>query len=80
MAIGEGTTPLPGNMAIGATGSTELAQKAEKFLAVSWRAMGINMNYAPCCDVNINPQNPVIGTRSFSEDPQEVARLGCGHG
>jgi beta-N-acetylhexosaminidase len=37
--------------------------------------MGINLNYAPCCDVNVNPQNPVVGTRSFGEDPEEVARL-----
>jgi beta-N-acetylhexosaminidase len=37
--------------------------------------MGININYAPSCDVNINPHNPVIGTRSFGETPQDVARL-----
>jgi beta-N-acetylhexosaminidase len=37
--------------------------------------MGINVNYAPSCDVNINPQNPVIGTRSFGEDVQSVAEL-----
>ncbi len=38
-------------------------------------AMGINIDYAPSCDVNINPLNPVIGTRSFGEDPQQVADL-----
>jgi beta-N-acetylhexosaminidase len=37
--------------------------------------MGINVNYAPSCDVNINPHNPVIGTRSFGEKPDEVARM-----
>jgi beta-N-acetylhexosaminidase len=75
MAIGEGTTPLPGNMALGATGSVELARKAGEVLGRELAAMGINVNYAPSCDVNINPQNPVIGIRSFGEDPAAVAQL-----
>lgn len=75
MAIGEGTTPLPGNMALGAAGSTELARKAGEVLGRELAAMGINMDYAPCCDVNVNPRNPVIGTRSFGEDPKQVALM-----
>jgi beta-N-acetylhexosaminidase len=75
MAIGEGTTPLPGNMALGATGSVDLARKTGEVLGRELAAMGINMNYAPCCDVNINPRNPVIGTRSFGEDPKQVALM-----
>jgi beta-N-acetylhexosaminidase len=75
MAVGEGTTPLPGNMALGATGSTELARRAGAVLGQELAAMGINVNYAPICDVNINPQNPVIGIRSFGENPKEVAFL-----
>jgi len=75
MAIGEGTTPLPGSMALGAAGSTDLARKAGEVLGRELSAMGINMNYAPCCDVNINPRNPVIGTRSFGEDPRQVAAM-----
>lgn len=75
IAIGEGTTPLPGNMALGATGSTELARKAGEVLGRELAAMGVNVNYAPICDVNINPQNPVIGIRSFGEDPAAVAEL-----
>ena len=75
MAVGEGTTPLPGNLALGATGSVELARQAGEVLGRELAAMGINLNYAPCCDVNVNPQNPVIGTRSFGEDPQKVANL-----
>jgi len=75
MAIGEGTTPLPGNMALGATGSTELARKAGAVLGQELAAMGVNVNYVPSCDVNINPYNPVIGTRSFGESPEAVARL-----
>jgi beta-N-acetylhexosaminidase len=75
MAIGEGTTPLPGNMALGAAGSPELARKAGAVLGQELAAMGINVNYAPSCDININPNNPVIGIRSFGEDPENVARL-----
>ena len=74
-AIGTGTTPLPGNMALGATGSTELARKAGAVLGQELAAMGVNVNYAPSCDVNINPQNPVIGIRSFGENPGMVAQL-----
>lgn len=75
MAVGEGTTPLPGNMALGATRSPELARQAGEVLGRELAAMGINVNYAPVCDVNVNPRNPVIGTRSFGEDPHLVARL-----
>lgn len=74
MAVGEGT-PLPGNMALGAARSAELARKAGEVLGREMSALGINVNYAPCADVNINPQNPVVGVRSFGEDPQLVAEL-----
>jgi len=76
VAIG-GTTPLPGNMALGATGSADLARRAGEVLGRELAAMGVNVNYAPVCDVNSNPRNPVIGVRSFGEDPAEVARLGA---
>ena len=75
MAIGEGTTPLPGNMALGATGSPDMARRAGEVLGRELAAMGVNVNYAPSCDVNINPQNPVIGIRAFGEDPTAVAQL-----
>jgi beta-N-acetylhexosaminidase len=75
LAIGEGTTPLPGNMALGAIGSAELARRAGEVLGRELAAMGVNVDYAPCADVNVNPQNPVVGVRSFGEDPAEVARL-----
>jgi beta-N-acetylhexosaminidase len=75
MAIGNGTTPLSGNMALGATGSPQLARKAGAVLGRELAAMGVNVNYAPSCDVNINPHNPVIGIRSFGEDPTAVAKL-----
>jgi beta-N-acetylhexosaminidase len=74
MAVGDGT-PLPGNMALGATGSEDLAYRAGRVLGSELAAMGVNVNYAPCVDVNVNPFNPVVGVRSFGENPEEVARL-----
>jgi beta-N-acetylhexosaminidase len=74
MAFGDGT-PLPGNMALGATRSLELARKAGEVLGRELAAIGVNVNYAPCADVNINPNNPVVGVRSFGEDPKLVGEL-----
>lgn len=70
-----GTTPFPGNMALGATRSEDLAGKVGRAMGIELAAMGINVNYAPVCDVNINPHNPVIGPRSFGENPALVAKL-----
>ena len=72
----EGVTVFPGNMALGATGSEELARLSAAVIARELRILGINFNFAPVVDVNNNPANPVIGVRSFGSDPQEVARLG----
>ncbi len=75
LAIGEEVTLFPGNMALVATGSAELAYRAGEVIGRELAAMGINVNYAPVCDVNTNPWNPVIGVRSFGEDPYQVAEL-----
>jgi beta-N-acetylhexosaminidase len=75
MAIGEGVTLLPGNLALGAADSPELARAAGTVLGLELAAMGVNVDFAPSCDVNINPLNPVIGTRSFGENPKSVAAL-----
>lgn len=75
----EGATVLPGNMALGATGSTELAERAGEITAVELAAVGVNLNFAPVMDVNNNPQNPVIGRRSFGESPELVSRLGVAY-
>lgn len=75
-AITSGTTELPGNMALGATRSPELARAAGRVLGRELLAMGINMNFAPVLDVNINPENPVVGIRSFGDDPLLVGELG----
>jgi beta-N-acetylhexosaminidase len=69
-------TQFPGNMAIGATGSTDNAAAVAHAMAGELRAIGINMNLAPVVDTNSNPDNPVIGIRSFGSDPQAVARYG----
>ena len=69
------TTPFPGNMALGATGSERLTYKVGRAIGKELSAVGINIDFAPVCDVNSNPLNPVIGTRSFGEDPKLVARL-----
>lgn len=71
-----GETVLPGNMAIGATGSEEYARRAAEVTASEMMALGFNMNLAPVLDINNNPRNPGIGVRSFGEDVSLVARLG----
>lgn len=69
-------TVFPGNMAIGATRSEEYAAQTASIMGKELSSLGINMNFAPTLDVNINPENPVIGIRSFGEDPDLVSRLG----
>ena len=70
-----GATSFPTAMAIAATGRDEDAFDVARAIGREARAVGIHVNFAPTVDVNINPNNPVIGTRSFGEDPQRVARL-----
>ncbi|WP_053362837.1 glycoside hydrolase family 3 protein [Bacillus sp. FJAT-27251] len=69
-------TDFPGNMALGAARSGELAEKVGKAIGEELHALGINMNFAPVLDVNNNPDNPVIGVRSFGENPELVGDLG----
>ena len=68
---------VPGNMALGAVGKPEYAYEAARISGVELRQMGINLNFAPCVDVNNNPANPVVGVRSFGENPELVAVLGA---
>jgi beta-N-acetylhexosaminidase len=70
-----GGTAFPGNMALGAAGDSELARRVGAAIGAELAAMGVNVNYAPVCDVNVDPANPVIGVRSFGEDPDLVGRL-----
>ncbi|AEN10127.1 MULTISPECIES: glycoside hydrolase family 3 protein [unclassified Streptomyces] len=73
--VGEPATLLPGAMALGAGGSRSDTREAARIAGAELAALGINQNYAPDADVNVNPANPVIGVRSFGSDPQSVAGL-----
>jgi beta-N-acetylhexosaminidase len=71
-----GAIVFPPEMAVGATRDTTLAYEQGRLTAVEGRALGIHIAYAPVLDVNNNPENPVINTRSYGEDPELDARLG----
>lgn len=68
-------TAWPGAMAIGATRSAAYARQIGQAMAQELLSVGVNLNLAPVADVNNNPANPVIGVRSFGEDPDLVARM-----
>ena len=67
---------MTGNMALGAIGDPAAAEQAGRLIGEELSAVGVNYDAAPVVDVNVNPQNPVIGLRSFSDDPALVAQLG----
>ena len=66
------STTGPGNMALGAS-PVENTEKIYSIFAEELKAIGVFCNLCPAADVNSNPLNPIIGTRSFGEDPGEVA-------
>ena len=70
-----GTTVFPHAMAFGAAGSEKYAQTFGRITAEEARAIGIHWNFFPDADVNSNPANPIINTRSFGEDPKQVGDL-----
>jgi beta-N-acetylhexosaminidase len=74
-----GGTHFPPVMGIGASGDERLAYEMGRITAIEARAVGIHMVYAPVVDVNNNPANPIINTRSYGEDPAAVARMGVAH-
>lgn len=74
--VGAPATIFPGNMALGATGNHALAYSQGQVLGCEMRSLGINADFAPVLDVNTNPNNPVIGLRAISDDPNLVAQLG----
>ena len=71
-----GAVVFPPEMGLGATRDTTLAYEQGRLTALEGRALGIHIAYAPVLDVNNNPANPVINTRSYSEDPALAARMG----
>jgi beta-N-acetylhexosaminidase len=68
-------TQSPGAMALAAGRRAADAFNLARITGTELRAIGINQNYAPVADVNVNPANPVIGVRSFGSDPGLVARM-----
>jgi len=71
-----GGTNLPGQMALGAARDTALARAAGELTGDELKALGIQVNFAPVLDINSNPDNPIIGIRSYGSDPEWAARLG----
>ena len=70
-----GATGFPAAMAFGASGDKELARQFGRITAQEARAVGIHWNWFPVADVNSNPANPIINTRSFGEDPALVSEM-----
>ena len=70
-----GTTDFPHAMAFGAAGKADYAEAFGRITAQEARAIGVHWNFFPDADVNSNPANPIINTRSFGEDPQQVGSL-----
>ena len=70
-----GTTVFPHAMAFGAAGSAGNAENFGRISGLEARAIGVHWNFFPDADVNSNPANPVINTRSFGEDPKQVGDL-----
>ena len=70
------TTPFPGCLAVAAAGDASLAGQMGEMLGKELIDVGINMDFAPDIDVNVNPDNPVIGMRSYGDKPENVASFG----
>ena len=70
-----GVTAFPHAMAFGATGNPQYANDFGRITAEESRAIGVDWNFFPDADVNSNPANPIINTRSFGEDPAQVGQM-----
>ncbi len=70
-----GATEFPHAMAFGAAGKLDYAEAFGRITGQEARAIGVHWNFFPDADVNSNPANPIINTRSFGEDPQQVGDL-----
>lgn len=81
-----GATPLPPAAALGALDEPDTVRRAAEITAREGRALGVNWIYAPVADIDLEPENPIIGTRAFGTDPEHVARMvaawirGCAEG
>ena len=65
---------VPGSMALAATGDPENTYRAARLTAAELRSYGINFNLAPVADINNNPDNPIIGVRSYGDTAEQVER------
>ena len=74
--IADAQMNVPGQMALAGTGDPQMVRRAAQITAQELRNCGINMNLAPVMDINSNPDNPVIGARSYGEDADTAARYG----
>jgi beta-N-acetylhexosaminidase len=72
-------TRFPPVMGVGATGDPRLAYEVGRITALEARAHGVHVTFAPVVDVNNNPDNPIINTRSYGEDPQRVGEFAIQH-
>ena len=72
-----GAVVFPPQMALGAAGDTSLAREQGRVTAIEGRALGVHIAYTPILDVNNNPGNPVINTRSYGENPAMAGALGA---
>jgi beta-N-acetylhexosaminidase len=77
IALGDGSTPFAGNMALGAVDDTGLTERVGRAIGTEARAMGVNLVYAPVLDVASNTSNPALGIRAFGDDPRLVGRHGA---
>ena len=74
--IADAQMNVPGQMALAGTADPQMVSRAAEITAQELRSCGINMNLAPVMDINSNPDNPIIGARSYGEDAETVARYG----
>lgn len=73
--LGVGTTLL-GNMGLAATNNEQNSYDAGMMIGKELKSLGININFSPVVDINMNPSNPIIGIRSFSDSPELVSKFG----
>lgn len=72
----DSTYAFPWNMTLGAIGDSSILEKVGYRIGLHAKRLGVHINFAPDVDININPQNPIIGNRSFGEDKENVAQKG----
>ncbi len=75
LGLGPETTPFAGNLALGAAGDLDLAEEVGAAIGAEAAAVGINVVYAPVCDLATEPRNPSLGLRSFGDDPVAAGAL-----